>query len=78
MTYTKEEAARFERFGDTSNGIPFDWWLVNADGAGFCLIPTKGTHSPEAVEKAKRMLKGNRDVVGSIKVCWLEPAPVAA
>ena len=70
--YTQRDADGFKRFGDVSNGVPFDWGLANADGAWFNLVPTKGVHTPEDVDKAKRMLKGNRDVVGTIKVFWIE------
>ena len=70
--YTHEDADRCKKYGDVVNGISFDWWLVNANGAGFCLLPTKGLHTEEQVKKAKAQLKANRDVVGSIKVCWLK------
>lgn len=72
MTYTPQDAAKFAGWGDTANGIPFDWWLANADGAGFCLVPTIGIHTEGQVETAKARLKRDRDVVGRILVHWLK------
>lgn len=72
MQYTKEDIQRFEKYGDVANGVPFDWWLVNQDGAGFCLVPTRGVHTEEQVAVAKQKIKMDRDVVGAIRVFWLK------
>lgn len=54
----------------TENGIPYDWEYAGMEGARFWLLPTKGQHSKEQVEQAKRQLKRDHDVVGAIKVEW--------
>ena len=59
----------------TPNGVPFDWWLVNINGAGFCLLPVKGYHTDQDVEEAKRHLRSDRDVV-ALRVSWQDPGPL--
>lgn len=72
--YSSEDIAGFIRHGDVAEGVPFEWWLANADGAGFCLVPTKGVHTDEQVKRAKQELMRNRDVVGRIGVYWVNPS----
>jgi len=71
MSYTKQDAEKFEKYGDVAKGVPFDWWLVNQNGAGFCLVPTRGVHTEEQVEAAKAHIRADRDVVGGVKTFWL-------
>ena len=62
-TYTQDQIARFRKFGDvTKNGVVFDWWLVNSNGAGFCLI-REPHHTDEDIERAKHHIRNDRDVV---------------
>jgi hypothetical protein len=71
--YTSEDAHRFAKYGDTAEGVPFDYWLCGAAGAGFCLVPTRGVHTDEQVGRARAKLKRDRDVVGRIETFWIEP-----
>ena len=64
---------RAKRRGNvTPNGVAFDWWLVNADGAGYELL-REPHHSDEDIEAAKRYLRGNHDVV-TLRVVAVPPA----
>lgn len=73
MSYTLADVEKAERNGDVVNGVPFDWWLVNSDGAGFVLLPIIAKHTKEQVQEAKIRLRNNRDVVGKIGVHWITP-----
>ena len=71
MTYTQAEVERFRKFGDvTPNGVVFDWGLAGPNGASFTLI-RESHHTDEDIEKAKRYLNRERDVVGKIRVASL-------
>lgn len=50
----------------TRNGVPFDWWLASAAGAGFCLLVTNET--PDQINAAKADIRRDRDVVGRIRI----------
>ena len=51
------------RFGDvTDNGIAFEWGLAGMEGAWFTLLP-EDCHTALDVEKAKKELRSQRDVV---------------
>ena len=70
-TYTRKEVERFRKSGNvTENGVVFDWWLVNCDGAGFCLI-REPHHTDDDIKKAREHIKNDRDVVGSIRVATI-------
>lgn len=59
-------------FEDTlSNGVRFDSYLMNSDGAGFILYPLVGTHKTKDINLSKRELRNSRDVV-SLKVVWAD------
>lgn len=71
MIYTREQVERFRKFHDvTKNGVVFDWWLVNCNGAGFCLI-REPHHTDEDMFQAIQYIKRDRDVAGMIKVAKL-------
>ncbi len=73
MTYSQTELAKFKRFGDvTPNGVVFDWWLASRNGAGFCLL-REPHHTDDDIEKAKRHIETDRDVVGKIGVAEAQP-----
>ena len=66
--YAPELLAAARRIGDvTPNGVAFDWWLVSAEGAGFALL-REAQHSDDDIERARRHLLADRDVVGRIRV----------
>ena len=46
----------------TSNGVPYEWSLVNADGAAFTLYPVAGM-TRDQVREAEAEIRRNRDVV---------------
>lgn len=66
MTYSPEDLACAKRHGDVVKGVAFDWWLVNANGAGFALL-REPHHTAADIAAAKAELQRNRDVVGRIK-----------
>lgn len=69
--YSAAELAQARRYGDvTANGIAFDWWLASIDGAGFALL-REPHHSDADIERAKRLLRDDRDVV---TLCVRRPA----
>ena len=47
--------------------VAFEWELAGTEGGRFTLLP-EAHHTPEDVEKAKRSIKKNREVVGRIRV----------
>lgn len=52
----------------TAHGMmAFEWWLANADGAGFRLLP-EPHHTAADISRAKSAIKRDRDVVGKIRV----------
>lgn len=55
----------------TEPRIDYEWWLTGPQGARFCLYPERGKHTPEDVERARRWLKHNHDVV-SLQIRWKE------
>jgi hypothetical protein len=72
FTYTPQEVALFREHHDvTPNGVAFDWWLVSADGAGFCLI-REPQHTDADIEEAQAYLHRQRDVVGKIRIATLQ------
>lgn len=74
MAYTKEDVARARRRGDVSpQGVAFDWWLVNSDGAGFCLL-REPHHTDEQIKQASAWLRRERDVV-KLRVERIEQPP---
>ena len=46
----------------TSNGVPYEWSLANADGAAFTLYPVAGM-TRDQVREAEAEIRRNRDVV---------------
>jgi hypothetical protein len=68
MKWTDEQMASAKRHGDvTKNGVAFDWWLVNVNGACFMLM-REDHHSDEDIALAKEHIRRDRDVVGRINV----------
>lgn len=62
-TFTEQDLMRAKRYGlDTPSGVCYDWWLCNADGAGFALF-REPHHTDEDIAKAKAYLRAERDVV---------------
>ena len=71
-TYTAAEVAKFRKHGDvTRNGVAFDWWLVNMNGAGFCLV-REPHHTDADMEIARRHIMADRDVVGRIRIATIK------
>lgn len=63
-TYTQDELNVFRKHRQvTPNGIAFDWWLVNCNGAGFALV-REAHHTDADIEAAKSYLRREHDVVG--------------
>lgn len=69
--YTKADADKARAFGDVAEGVAYDWWLVNADGAGFCLL-REPHHTDEDILRALAKVRRDRDVVGRIGVAKVE------
>jgi hypothetical protein len=64
----QERVAHARKHHDvTNNGVAFEWWLANCDGAGF-LILREPHHTDEDIDRAKSLIKADRDVVGAIRV----------
>lgn len=62
-TYTAAELAKAHRLREvTPNGIAFDWWLVNSQGAGFALFRAP-QHTDADIAAAKSYLRRERDVL---------------
>ena len=72
MKYSSDEVNRFRKYHQvTKNGVAFDWWLVNCDGSGYCLI-REPHHTDADIDEAMRFIKSERDVVGKIKIALVQ------
>src|SRR5262245_32048877 len=61
--YSRADVEKERKHGNvTSNGVVFDWWHVNINGAGFALI-REPFHTDEDMQKAERLIRGDRDVI---------------
>lgn len=71
-TYTAADLAKARKHGDvTRNGVAFDWWLANMNGAGFCLY-REPHHTDADIKLAEHHIRNDRDVVGRIRIATLE------
>lgn len=57
---------------DYSEGILMEWGLAGPDGAWFCIFPIHGFHTTQQVASVKQRIKYDRNVVGAIKVQWVQ------
>lgn len=65
--YSKAEVDKFRKYGDvTPNGVAFDWWLINSNGAGFAII-REPQHTDKEIEDATDYILRERDVVKMVK-----------
>lgn len=57
---------------DQNNGLMiYESYITGPQGAKFILYPEKSGHTQEDIEKAKRWLRANQDVV-KIDIDWVE------
>jgi hypothetical protein len=62
-TYTQDQLQRAKRHNVvTDNGVAYTWWLSGSEGASFALF-REPRHTDEDIDRAKRWLRNNRDVV---------------